>query len=76
MSFPESVQRLARQRAHGTCECANSSCPHYGRCRLPAKAFHHKKSVSAGGTEELSNCQYLCAACHQRAHDTIELGRL
>ena len=27
VSFPESVQRLARQRARGTCECSASWCP-------------------------------------------------
>ncbi|MGB8197840.1 MAG: HNH endonuclease [Acidimicrobiales bacterium] len=77
MSFPESVQRLARQRARGTCECTNSACPHYGHCRLPAKEFHHKKSLSDGGSDELSNCQYFCVACHERAHTaTGQLGRI
>jgi 5-methylcytosine-specific restriction endonuclease McrA len=77
VSFPESVQRLARQRARGTCECTASWCPHYGHCRLPAKEFHHKKALGAGGDEELANCQYLCTTCHQRAHHTSgELGRI
>ena len=77
MTFPESVQRLARQRARSTCECTASGCPHYGHCRLPAKEFHHKKSLSAGGADELSNCQFLCKACHERVHNTTdELGRI
>jgi 5-methylcytosine-specific restriction endonuclease McrA len=77
VSFPESVQRLARQRARGTCECSNSSCPHYGHCRLPAKEFHHKKAIADGGDDELTNCQYFCVACHERAHKTTEeLGRI
>ena len=77
VSFPEAVQRLARQRARGTCECTASWCPHYGHCRLPAKEFHHKKALSAGGDEELSNCKFFCAACHQRAHNAPGgVGRL
>ena len=77
VSFPESVQRLARQRARGTCECTASWCPHYGHCRLPATEFHHKKPLSAGGDDEIANCQFLCKACHERAHSTSEqLGKI
>jgi 5-methylcytosine-specific restriction endonuclease McrA len=77
VSFPESVQRLARQRARGTCECTESWCPHYGHCRLPAKEFHHKKALDAGGGDEVANCQYLCKACHERAHDASgQLGKI
>jgi 5-methylcytosine-specific restriction endonuclease McrA len=77
LTFPESVQRLARQRARGTCECTQTSCPHYGRCRVRAIEFHHKKPVAAGGDDELSNCQFLCKACHSEIHRTAEgVGRL
>ena len=76
VSFPESVQRLARQRARGTCECSESSCPHYGHCRLPAKEFHHEKALSAGGDDDVTNCQFLCRARHERIHSTTkDLGR-
>ena len=75
LAFPESVQILARKRAHGTCECTASWCPHYGHCRLPAKEFHHKKPLRSGGDDEVANCQFLCEACHQRAHSTTgDLG--
>jgi 5-methylcytosine-specific restriction endonuclease McrA len=77
VTFPKSVQRLARQRARGTCECTASWCPHYGHCRLPAKEFHHKKSVESGGDDEVTNCQLFCKACHSRAHSTAgQLGRV
>ncbi len=77
MTFPDSVQRLARQRARGTCECTASWCPHYGHCRLPAKEFHHKKSVASGGDDDIANCVFLCKACHDRAHSTSgQLGRV
>jgi 5-methylcytosine-specific restriction endonuclease McrA len=77
MGFPDAVQRLVRQRSHGTCECAASWCPHYGHCRLVAKEFHHKKASGAGGDDELANCQYLCPECHQRAHATTsDFGRI
>jgi 5-methylcytosine-specific restriction endonuclease McrA len=33
--------------------------------------------LSAGGADELSNCQFLCKACHERVHNTTdELGRI
>ncbi|HEY5104624.1 MAG TPA: HNH endonuclease signature motif containing protein [Acidimicrobiales bacterium] len=77
MTFPDSVQRLVRQRARGTCECTASWCPHYGHCRLPAKEFHHKKPVESGGNDEATNCLFFCKACHGRAHTTSgQLGRL
>ena len=77
MAFPESVQKLARQRARGTCECTAGWCPHYGHCRLLEKEFHHKKALTTGGDDEVANYQFLCKACHQRAHTTTgDLGRI
>jgi hypothetical protein len=70
LPFPESVEREARKRARGTCECTRNTCPHYGGCRLPGTTYHHKKAVKAGGTDELGNCQLLCKACHDRAHSS------
>jgi 5-methylcytosine-specific restriction endonuclease McrA len=41
------------------------------------KEFHHKKSVDAGGDDDVSNCLALCKACHSRAHTTTgQLGRV
>ena len=76
MSFPETVQHDARLRAHGICECERENCPHYGRCRVRGKEFHHKKAPGAGGSDELSNCVFICAPCHERVHDTSGLGRI
>jgi 5-methylcytosine-specific restriction endonuclease McrA len=77
LTFPDAVQRLARQRARGTCECTSHSCPHYGGCRARATEFHHKKAVASGGDDELPNCQVLCKACHRQVHAKTEgLGRL
>ena len=77
MTFPEPVQRLARQRANGTCECTQSSCPHYKGCRARGTEYHHKKPIEAGGTDEVSNCQLLCKACHRQIHAKSEnLGRV
>jgi len=75
--FSESVRRLARLRARGTCECTQSSCPHYSGCRTRATEYHHKKPLSDGGDDQLSNCQFLCHACHDRIHRPREgLGRV
>ena len=75
--FSESVRRLARLRARGTCECTQSSCPHYSGCRSRATEYHHKKPLSSGGDNELANCQFLCRACHERIHRPREgLGRV
>jgi 5-methylcytosine-specific restriction endonuclease McrA len=68
MAFSDEVQRHARRRAHGTCECTSNGCPHFGRCRLSGTEFHHKRSLESGGTDEVSNCTLLCRACHQRLH--------
>ena len=66
--FSEATQRLVRQRARGVCECVVDSCPHYGRCRMSGRDFHHKKAIERGGTDDVTNCQFLCASCHQRIH--------
>ncbi len=76
MAFSDEVQRAARKRAHGVCECSSASCPHFGRCKAPGTDYHHKRSVSAGGDESVTNCQLLCHPCHQRLHDSGGLGRL
>lgn len=77
--FSEATQRLVRQRARGTCECALDSCPHFGRCRLAGKEFHHSVPLSKGGTDDTANCQFLCVTCHQWIHGsggTDGIGRL
>ena len=75
--FSESVRRLARLRARGTCECTQSSCPHYNGCRTRASEYHHKKALVDGGDNQLANCQFLCHACHDRIHRPREgLGRV
>jgi 5-methylcytosine-specific restriction endonuclease McrA len=61
----------------GTCECARDTCQHYGPCKARGSEFHHKKPVGTGGSEELTNCQFLCKLCHQQAHSSGEgIGRL
>lgn len=77
--FSEATKHMVRRRASGTCECVLTSCPHFGRCRLPGKDYHHKRDADKGGTDETANCQFLCVACHQRIHGsagTGDVGRL
>ena len=77
MTFPDSVQLRVRQRASGVCECTRDTCMHYGPCKVRGAEFHHKKSPSAGGGDDAANCQLLCKACHQEAHNVADaLGRL
>jgi len=66
--FDDVAQRDIRRRAHGTCECVESSCPHFGRCRVAGKEYHHKKPTTAGGTNDVHNGLYLCGPCHERHH--------
>ena len=77
LTFPDSVQTAVRQRAGGTCECSRNTCSHYGPCKLPGTEFHHKKPLSAGGDDDVTNCHLLCQACHLEAHEASNpLGRL
>jgi 5-methylcytosine-specific restriction endonuclease McrA len=76
VAFPESVELEARQRARGICQCERRTCPHFGRCRVRGAEFHHKRSLTSGGTDELSNCELLCSPCHQRSHAEGDLGLL
>jgi 5-methylcytosine-specific restriction endonuclease McrA len=77
MAFSDETQVLVRKRAHGVCECTLDACPHFGRCRSRGAQFHHKRAESAGGTDEPTNCQFLCVSCHERVHQSSSgLGRL
>lgn len=52
--------------------CTMSVCDHptlFGRCYAPlANGWHahHKHSVAAGGSDDLSNCLAMCVSCHER----------
>ncbi len=75
--FSDDTKRLVRQRAGGTCECSLDTCPHFGRCRVAGREFHHKVDSEHGGLDTPSNCIYLCKACHARVHtSTTQFGRL
>lgn len=77
MGFSETVRDQAFSRSGGRCECTRShagiaNAPHYGgRCTRTFTRHgsqwhaHHKTSVAAGGSDNLSNCEVLCAACHE-----------
>lgn len=71
MAFSEDVKKAAYARAGGRCECNRKNHNHpSGRCtRRPASRqdgeFHHIKSVLAGGSDTLSNCEFLCKPCHK-----------
>jgi len=76
VAFSEQTKEAARARAGFQCECRRSNCTHYGRCqaRLVTGRWHahHKTSVSAGGSDALSNCEALCIPCHE---NTSSYGR-
>lgn len=61
-TFPESVKGTVRKRSGGRCECERLRHPHRGRCAKRGTQFHH---VTQGGPDTASNCQHLCAACHE-----------
>lgn len=57
-SWPK-VRRAVLDRARGRCEGCGA------RARL---AVHHKRPLSQGGRNLVSNAIALCKACHGRAH--------
>jgi len=73
MAFSEDILKKAFARSGSRCECGRSNHNwHAGRC---SKTFtwgehrtqweaHHQKSVDAGGTDTLENCEILCLRCH------------
>lgn len=70
MAFSETVKAQAYRRSGGRCECTRRGHGHLGRCakRLTSSAgeFHHITAQSKGGSDGLSNCEFLCKPCHQK----------
>ncbi len=79
MAFSQSVVDAAWIRSGGKCECTRSSHGHSIRCNKTlsydnrgkdgnwgAWEAHHKLSVAAGGSDNLSNCEILCIDCHKK----------
>lgn len=71
MDFSDESKCRARQRARGRCECTRKSHKHlFGTCSailaLSKVEYHHKTAAASGGSNALSNCEVLCASCHQR----------
>jgi 5-methylcytosine-specific restriction endonuclease McrA len=76
MAFSESVKDAAYKLSGGRCECTRqhsgrTDAPHHGgRCTVTFSRHgnwqaHHIISVSAGGSDNLSNCEVLCTKCHE-----------
>lgn len=73
MAFSQSVKDAVKKRSGGRCECTRKSCAnHNGRCSSRGAEYNHIVSVLAGGHDGLSNCELLCATCHQ---NTRSYGR-
>lgn len=71
MDFSDETKVQARRRAGVFCECTRKSHKHpWGRCSavlaLVKVEYHHRTAVASGGSNALSNCEVLCASCHQR----------
>jgi len=69
VAFSDAVKAQAYRRSGGRCECTRKGHRHVGRClaRLTASSghYHHVTAVAKGGSDGLSNCQYLCIPCHR-----------
>lgn len=76
MAFSESVKDAAYKLSGDRCECTRqhsgrTDAPHHGgRCTVTFSRHgnwqaHHIISVSAGGSDNLSNCEVLCTKCHE-----------
>jgi 5-methylcytosine-specific restriction endonuclease McrA len=68
--FSETVKAQAYRRSGGRCECIRKGHGHTGRCatRLTQTSgeYHHVTAVAKGGSDGLSNCEYLCKPCHRQ----------
>ena len=79
MAFNQTTIDAAYQRAGGRCECTMSSCAHHAdRIRCNASLTndvhaHHRRLVSEGGGDNLSNCVLMCTSCHENAHAAVPL---
>lgn len=69
MAFSQNTKDQAYLLAGGKCERCDKPCvrlrTQYG-FSYPESEFHHKLSVEAGGSDGISNCEHLCAACHHK----------
>lgn len=69
MAFSEATKSEAYDRANGKCERCGKNCrkikTEYG-FSYPDSEFHHRTSVSAGGSDGVSNCEHLCISCHEK----------
>ena len=79
MAFSDETKRLGFERCGGICECTRRRCAAYHtvpfvtkedgtrehpRCGNQAEHAHHIKAQKDGGSDELSNLEYLCEPCH------------
>ena len=84
MPFPQSVKDEGWKRSGGICECRRQRCPHQdrfpqrmypnsaARCDREATEAHHITAEARGGSNGLSNLEYLCDECHE---NTQSYGR-
>lgn len=67
MAFSEATKDQAFLRACGKCERCGKVCnrtrTNYGYL-YPGFEFHHKTSIETGGSDSISNCEFLCEECH------------
>lgn len=70
MPFSADTKAKAFRRSGGRCECARKGHGHAGRCTTKLTStsgeYHHITAVSRGGSDGLSNCEYLCKSCHSK----------
>jgi HNH endonuclease len=70
MAFSQAVKDAAYRRAGGRCECTMNNCRTHRagvRCNAQLTRWHahHKHSVVAGGSDDLSNYLAMCVPCHE-----------
>jgi 5-methylcytosine-specific restriction endonuclease McrA len=59
----ERAKPLLRARSGGFCEVRA-----WNRCQTLGTQVHHRKRRSQGGAHALSNCLWVCFACHTFIH--------
>jgi 5-methylcytosine-specific restriction protein A len=62
------VASYVLRESGGNCECCSSTAPFLKSNGVPYLEVHHVKTLSAGGTDFITNTVAVCPNCHRELH--------